>query len=453
MENGIVQVPVAPKAEGNAEAVSSCCRHDHACANGKKAIFLLIAVILSFVFGIAGSVFERNIPKYATRIPFLSSFLTKDVVADHGSVRKPKSETPTDPSDAALVDIVDRTSSSVVSVVASKEITRTPGGFGDIPFFFGPFGYDMGGNGQNGNSGPAQGQGEQPTTEKQKIGSGTGFFVSSDGLIVTNKHVVSDTTADYTVVLAGGKEYPAKVLAVSPNQDIAVLKIEGADFPSLPLGDSASLRVGQTAIAIGNPLGQFPNSVSRGIISGLNRNVTAGSGFGDSETLSDIIQTDAAINPGNSGGPLLDLSGNVIGINVAVAQNAEGIGFAIPINSVKRIIDDVKTTGKISTPYLGVRYAIIDESVQKENNLPYAYGAIVVRGTKPTDLAVIPGSPSDKAGIVENDIILEIDGTKIDTDHPLGNLVANHRAGDTLSLKVWHKGTEETVAVTLEERK
>ena len=284
------------------------------------------------------------------------------------------------------------------------------------------------------------------------MGSGTGFFVSTDGLVVTNKHVVSDVTAEYTVVLSGGKEYPAKVLARATNRDIAVLKIEGDSFSALPLGNSASLKVGQTAVAIGNPLGEFPNSVSRGIISGLNRNVTAGSRLGDSETLSDIIQTDAAINPGNSGGPLLDLAGNVIGINVATAQGAEGIGFAIPIDQVKRTIDDVKTTGKISTPFIGIRYAIIDEATKQANNLPYAYGALVLRGTKQTDLAVIPGSPADKAGIVENDIILEIDGTKLDTDHPLGNVVADHRTGDILTLKVWHKGAEVTVQVTLEER-
>ncbi|NTW75960.1 MAG: PDZ domain-containing protein, partial [Candidatus Moranbacteria bacterium] len=318
---------------------------------------------------------------------------------------------------------------------------------GSLPFSFGPFGFGIGTNGNDGRNRTDQG-----APEKQKVGSGTGFFVSSDGLVVTNKHVVSDQTADYAVVLSGGKEYSAKVLAVSPNQDIAVLKIEGSDFPSLPLGDSETLRVGQTAIAIGNPLGEFPNSVSRGIISGLNRNVTAGSAFGDTETLSDIIQTDAAINPGNSGGPLLDIAGNVIGINVAVAQGVENIGFAIPIDRVKRIIDEVKTTGKISTPYIGVRYAMIDEEIAEENGLPYPYGAIVIRGSRTAEFAVVPGSPADKAGIVENDIILEIDGTRLDTDHPLGNVVADHRPGDGITLKVWRKGDIRDVSVTLAER-
>ena len=406
-----------------------------------KAVFLFSAVILSLLSGFVGSMLERRLSSSVPNIPFLSSFLQPAVVMDDGKQSGAVSQIATDTGAETLVGIVDRSSSAVVSVVATKEVTQS-GRFGGLPFFFGQFGYGSGG--QNGT--------DQGTTEKQKVGSGTGFFVSTDGLVVTNKHVVSDVTAEYTVVLSGGKEYPAKVLARATNRDIAVLKIEGDSFSALPLGNSASLKVGQTAVAIGNPLGEFPNSVSRGIISGLNRNVTAGSRLGDSETLSDIIQTDAAINPGNSGGPLLDLAGNVIGINVATAQGAEEIGFAIPIDQVKRTIDDVKTTGKISTPFIGIRYAIIDEATKQANNLPYAYGALVLRGTKQTDLAVIPGSPADKAGIVENDIILEIDGTKLDTDHPLGNVVADHRTGDILTLKVWHKGAEVTVQVTLEER-
>ncbi|NTW14518.1 MAG: trypsin-like serine protease [Candidatus Moranbacteria bacterium] len=448
MENETVPSPETVLT-GNEGSPNACCEHRLSSKCAGKNVFLLFVIILSFLSGMAGSIFERSLPSYLDKVPLLGALVHKPAVVDRKQMADiPQAEIGS--GDESLVGIVDRSSSAVVSVVATKLVTQTRIGSGSLPFFLRQFGYDIGSDGTLGQS---QGQDGQTAPEKQKVGSGTGFFVSSDGLVVTNKHVVSDTTADYTVVLSGGKEYPAKVIAVSPNQDIAVLKIDGADFPSLQLGDSGALHVGQTAIAIGNPLGEFPNSVSRGIISGLNRNVTAGSDFGQSETLSDIIQTDAAINPGNSGGPLLDLAGNVIGINVAVAQNAEGIGFAIPINQVKRIIDDVKTTGKISTPYIGVRYAVIDEAMRKENSLPYGYGAIVVRGTKPAELAVVPGSPADKAGIVENDIILEIDGTKVDTDHPLGNIVAEHRAGDVLSLKVWHKGSEETVSVTLEERK
>ncbi len=341
--------------------------------------------------------------------------------------------------DEKIVQMVEENSRAVVSIVITKDVpqyrnSRSPFG-GLFPFF----GEDF----------------RQPTgeTERQQVGSGSGFLVSSDGYIVTNKHVVSDNTAEYTVIMNDDTEHSARVLALAPNNDIAVLKIEGKDFPMLPLGDSDQVRVGQTVIAIGNPLGEFANSVSRGIISGLGRNVTAGSYFGESETLRDIIQTDAAINPGNSGGPLFDIEGRVIGINVAVAQGAENIGFALPVNSIKRVVDEVKTTGKLSTPYIGVRYVLLNKEVAEQYGLDMEYGALILRGEQMTDLAVIPGSPADKAGLVENDIILEINGKKIDTDHTLGALIAEKRVGDEVTLKVWHKGDTKDVKVRLEERK
>ena len=234
---------------------------------------------------------------------------------------------------------------------------------------------------------------------------------------------------------------------------MAVIKVEGDGFPVANLGDSDALKIGETAVAIGNSLGEFSNSVSRGIISGLKRNLSAGSGFGDTERLTDIIQTDAAINPGNSGGPLLDINGNVIGINVAVAQGAQNVGFALPINQAKRLIDQVKTGTKISVPYLGVRYITIDATVKNDAQLPFDYGVLVLRGSKMTDLAVIPGSPADKAGISENDIILEVNGQKIDKNNQLGDLIAKFNVGDKITLKVWHKGSTKDVQITLEERK
>lgn len=347
--------------------------------------------------------------------------------------------------DSLIVNIVEKASPAVVSIVATKDVpkVRNTNPFEGFPFFFmDPFQYGEGelGPGTEG-------------TERQRIGSGTGFFVSPDGLIVTNKHVVSDEAADYTVLLDGGKEYAATVLARDPVHDLAVIKISGSDFPTLELGDSDALKAGQTVIAIGNSLGEFANSVSKGIISGLGRNLVAGSGFGDEEQLTDIIQTDAAINPGNSGGPLLDISGKIIGVNVAVARGAENVGFALPSNQLKRIVEDVKATGRISSAYMGVRYAVLNKQAQEENGLPFDYGAIVLRGTQATEFAVIPGSPADKAGIVENDIILEIDGQRIDTEHPLGNVLAKYRPGDTVRVKLWHKGETKDIAVVLEERK
>jgi len=200
-------------------------------------------------------------------------------------------------------------------------------------------------------------------------------------------------------------------------------------------------------------LGQFSNTVSRGIISGLKRNLTAGSDSGDmQENLTNIIQTDAAINPGNSGGPLIDINGNVIGVNVATAQGAQNIGFALPINQVAKTISQVQQTGKISTPFLGVRYLPIDATLQQANNLPFNYGVLVQRGQQITDLAVIPGSPADKAGIIENDIILEVNGQKIDASNQLQDLIAKYNVGDTVTLKVWDKGNTKDIPVVLQER-
>lgn len=350
--------------------------------------------------------------------------------------------------DSAVIDVVKNSTPAVVSIVISKDIPRIQN-FGNMPNFFGtPFEFYFGP--QSGNNSNSQ------DTKKETIGGGTGFFITDDGMVVTNRHVVDDSSADYTVVTEDGKEHPAKILAIDPNNDIAIIKIDGKDYPTLNLGDSDSMQIGQTVVAIGNSLGEFSNTVSRGIISGLKRSLTAGDGRGQAEKLNNIIQTDAAINPGNSGGPLLNIDGQVIGVNVAIAQDAQNIGFAIPANQIKKIVDQVKTTGKISTPYLGVRYILVDKTLQKENDLPYSYGALIARGNKFTDLAVLPGSPADKAGLVENDIILEINSKKISADSQesdLSVIISQYNVGDTLTLKIWHKGVEKNVEVKLEERK
>jgi serine protease Do len=400
---------------------------------------LVISIIVSSIFGaffgfMAGNIGQKLIPK-----KFNHFFSAQN--AGSGSSNIVKEQVIQE--DSAIIDVVEKSTPAVVSIVISKDVPKMRGFSGNpfgFPDFFGnPFGTNQ-----------DQGQGG---TQKQTVGGGTGFFITSDGMIVTNKHVISDTTADYTVITNDGKEYPAKVLAQDPAQDIAVMKIDGSGFPTLNLGDSGTLKIGQTVIAIGNSLGEFSNTVSRGIISGLKRNVTAGSGFGDTEQLTNIIQTDAAINPGNSGGPLLDINGDVIGINVAMAQGAQNIGFAIPGNQIKKVVDQVKTTGKISTPFLGIRYLPVDKTVQSENNLPFDYGVLVARGSKLTDLAVIPGSPADKAGIVENDIILTVNETQINDKNSLGNLISQYNVGQQITLKVWHKGNTKDIGVTLEERK
>jgi len=348
-----------------------------------------------------------------------------------------------------IVSVVEKASPAVVSIIITKNLPKIE------EYYFNPFGNDDFFNRFFGDDFFNFGipQYRQNGTEEREIGGGTGFIITSDGYIVTNKHVVADEEAEYTVMMNDESKYDAEVVARDPTTDFAVLKIEGKDFPTIELGDSDEIKVGQTVIAIGNALGEFRNTVSVGVISGLSRSITASSfGFG-SENLVGVIQTDASINHGNSGGPLLNLAGQVIGINTAIAQDAQNIGFAIPINEVKNSIESVKEYGKIIKPWLGVRYIMINESIAESNKLDVDYGALIIRGEEKTDLAVIPGSPADKAGLVENDIILEVNGEKIDQDYPLMKAIAKFKPGDEITLKVLHKGEEKEVKVRLEELK
>lgn len=285
----------------------------------------------------------------------------------------------------------------------------------------------------------------------QDIGGGTGFIVSENGLVLTNKHVVIDEKADYTVLTNDGKKYKAQVLARDPIQDLAVLKIEIKGIKPLKLGDSDGIRIGQTAIIIGNALGEFRNTVSAGIISGLSRKITASDQRGGLETLDELIQTDAATNFGNSGGPLLNLKGEVIGISTAIASGAQSIGFAIPINKAKRDISSIENSGKITFPYLGVRYLSIDSELAEQEKLPVTQGALVRGGEN--DPGVVKDSPAYKAGIRAEDIVLEIDGQKIDERHSLGSLIQKYQVGDSVRLKFLREGKEMEVSVVLEERK
>lgn len=355
--------------------------------------------------------------------------------------------------ESAVVAAVDKVSPAVVSIIITKDLPNirqynSPFGSEFFREFFGSDAPDF--------FGPKTAPKNQPNsggTTKQEIGGGSGFIITKDGFIVTNKHVIIDAEADYTVLMNDGKKYAAKVLAQDPVSDLAVLKVKANNLPTVELGDSVNLKVGQTVIAIGNALGEFRNTVSTGVISGLARSVTAGGAGIGSEQLVNVIQTDASINPGNSGGPLLNIAGQVIGINTAMAQGAQNIGFAIPINEVKNTIDSVKKFGKIIRPWLGVRYVIINQAIAEANKLPVNYGAIIIRGQNQTDLAVVPGSPADKAGLVENDIILEINGQKITEQNPLANLVIKFKPGDEITLRVKHQGKDKTVKVKLEEMK
>ncbi len=279
---------------------------------------------------------------------------------------------------------------------------------------------------------------QQPDSTSNTIG--TGFVVSDKGIIVTNRHVVSDPNAKYTVVTRDAKKLDITKIYRDPTLDLAILQVNSTDLKALDLGDSSKLKVGQIAIAIGNALGQFDNTVTTGVVSGLGRSVTAGDGFsGQSEQLDNLIQTDAAINPGNSGGPLLDSSGNVIGVNVATTQGAQNIGFAIPINSVKAIVDEFVQTGTITRPFLGVSYRYISLDVALLQNVPQ--GAFVEN--------VISGSPADKAGIKAQDIITKIDGQRIDSESKISQITQSKKVGDSVSLEIWTNGTTRTVNATL----
>ena len=290
----------------------------------------------------------------------------------------------------------------------------------------------------------------QNGTRLQQVGAGSGFLVSSDGMIVTNRHVVADKTAEYTVFLNDGSKHVAKVTARDSVNDLAILKISGIALPYLTFANSDSVQVGQTAIAIGNSLGEFRNTVSVGVVSGLSRSLTAGTTGGMSEQLDNVIQTDAAINPGNSGGPLLNLDGEVIGVSVAVAQGSQSIGFAIPGNVAKSVASSVQRAGRIVRPYLGIRYTLITPELKDSNKLSVDYGVLIIRGSSKDELAVIPGSPADKAGLVENDIILEADGKKLTRESSLASFIRNHKVGDSIKLSVLSRGKTRSVALQLE---
>jgi serine protease Do len=286
-----------------------------------------------------------------------------------------------------------------------------------------------------------------------EVGGGSGCIVDPNGLILTNKHVIDDVGAEYTVILNDDRRFAANILTRDPVNDIAILKIDAQKLPFLKLGDTRSMELGQGVIAIGNALGMFKNTVSLGIISGLSRAIAAQTDpSAPEQEMRGLIQTDAAINPGNSGGPLVDGKGRVIGVNVAIISGAQSIGFAIPVNTAKRDIDDLKKYGRIRRPLLGLRYIMIDETLQKKMNLPVAYGALVVRESE-RDAAVIPESPAARAGIREKDIILAMNGRELDANHPIQDLLEDLDVGTLVTFAVLRNGKKFMTQATLTERK
>ncbi|OGH33316.1 MAG: hypothetical protein A3J69_00075 [Candidatus Levybacteria bacterium RIFCSPHIGHO2_02_FULL_42_12] len=366
-----------------------------------RKLIVLLTVFVALLFGWS---------TFTTYVPSLSSLSkTPTIPKSKENVRIVNEE-------SVVIDIVEKVSPSVVTVGIEQKLS-------DIDPFdpFGVFGL--------------------PRAVKQEQDIGSGFVVSTDGLIVTNKHV-TDGNEKYKVITQDGKKYDVARIYRDPSNDIAILKISATGLKMVEMGDSSKVKVGQLVVAVGTPLGEFRGSVTKGIISGLGRGITAGSSFeGYVERLDGVIQTDAAINPGNSGGPLVNSSGQVIGINTAVASGAENIGFAIPINVVKEALDNFNKTGGFSRPYIGVVYQMVGRETAIRIGIPE--GAYVRE--------VVDTSPAYKAGIAKGDIITKINGEKVqDTDGGLASVVAKKKVGDEVTVTLWREDSSDSKGKTLE---
>jgi serine protease Do len=339
-----------------------------------------------------------------------------------------------------IVEIAKRVCPAVITVIASRDLPKIE------EFYFLPFKGERVAFPKKVNNGK----------QKTKIGGGSGFIVSKDGYVLTCNHVVEDLDADYTVILGPDKRYQAKVLSRDCLTDTAILKIEDrASFPFLKLGDSNRVELGETVIAIGNPLGEFEDTLSAGIVSGLSRKITAYSGIettSKATSLRGLIQTDAAINPGNSGGPLVNIKCEVIGINTAMIMGAENIGFALPVDYVKEDLKEVRKDGRIKRPYLGVKYIILNEQIAKTNKIECCYGALIVREMF-GEPAVAKNSSAEKAGLKEYDIILEINGKKITQDNSVNDILSECAIGEKIYLLVLRNTDEINLETVLKEKR
>ena len=353
-----------------------------------------------------------------TKIPLLDKFLPlKNLAEVNSQSQRIVSE------ESVVTDVAESASPAVVTVSLSQSKPVME------QFFLDPFGV-------------MQGQRPSGGVETQQVDIGTGFVVDKSGLVVTNKHVVMQGDATlYKIILKDNSEHQVQKIWRDPSNDLAILKIEGNDFTTLELGDSDTLKVGNFVIAIGTALGEFRHTVTTGVVSGLGRGITAGEmGGGIAEKLDNVIQTDAAINPGNSGGPLINSSGQVIGVNVAVSQSANNIGFALPINVLKDALNTFNTTGQFNRPFLGVKYKLVTKEAAVLNDVPA--GAYVME--------VIAGSSAEKAGIKIGDIITVFDGQKvIDVDGGLPQLVGKKKVGDNVVVEIYRDKQTSKLTINL----
>jgi len=332
---------------------------------------------------------QRGVSLFKAK-PLYSRVETKEVVQEESQV----------------VDVVEKVSPAVVSIVIKTV---------DFSVFSGP--------------------------SLAESGIGTGFIVDKNGLIVTNSHVVDNDAGDYSVILKDGTTYPVEKIHLDTQNDFAILEVSARDLPTVDFGDSDALKVGQKAIAIGNALGQFQNTVTVGVVSGLGRSITAFGPFGDEKTYSSVIQTDAAINPGNSGGPLLNISGQVIGINVATSSRAENVSFAIPVNDLKPVLESFIENGRIVKPYLGVSYVMISKEIAELRNFPE--GAYVT--------GIVKDSPAEKVGLKRGDIITKFGDSALGTGFTLSQAVLKGKVGGEEMLTVDRDKSILLIKVTMEE--
>lgn len=390
--------------------------------NIAKTVLLSTISTLFITFGLI-FIFRSNIAEY------FSSF-----------VELPQAEEVTEAEEVTndIVATIEKVNSAVVSVVVTK----------DIPVYeryYETFNHD---SSFNSFSIPRV---RENGTEEREVGGGSGFIVSNDGVIVTNRHVVDYEDARYYVLLNTGESYEVKVLASDPQFDIAILKISEPlekVLTFVKFGNSDELKLGESVIVIGNALAEFRNSVSVGVVSGLARTVIASDMMGNYEQLDQVIQTDAAINPGNSGGPLLNVKGEVVGVNVATTEEADNISFALPSNMVERIVNSVREHGEIIRPFMGVNYIMLNEHIAEINNLPVSFGALVTNNNL-NQRAVMFGSPAERAGIKEGDIIVNIDGVSLE-DKDLSTLLRSKRVNQEIQIELMRGDEQKVVSLTLE---
>ncbi|PLX27455.1 2-alkenal reductase [Candidatus Parcubacteria bacterium] len=332
---------------------------------------------------------------------FMGSFYPKQLIAENLSLDEQE----------ATVRAIEKTIPAVVSILVYNEE--------DIVYY----NLDTGG--------------QTATKENRLKGRGTGFIISSEGYILTNKHVVSlaDKSGSYRIVLNSGKQYYAQLIGKDPINDLAVLKIFDQNLPYIELGDSSSLKVGYSVIAIGNALGVYNNTVTKGIVSGLGRSILASDANGTVEYIDNTIQTDAEINLGNSGGPLVDLNGKVVGVNVATDESGSSIGFAIPINDARPVINSIIESGRIIRPRLGLQYIMLTPEIALDNKLNKTEGAWISTGNSDSN-PIVEGGPADLAGLEPGDIVFEINAIKVQGTDTLLSIIQRYKPGDKIGMKV-----------------